>query len=215
MTDQAKMKALSIVGAVCAVLCCAGAVLFPFGSSQTGGGAIAATVNGVAVYESDVTNSIEQQRKGMGLDDEAEWKRYLQESGLTPADVRKQTIDSMVVPELIGQGAAELGVTVDEAKVDEYVAQVRESAENDDEWRRALKEAGFTEDSFRKAVRGMFLEQAVRDSFLSSEASADEASQASREGSAAPDGFTVWVQDLMERADITINDMPADVPYNM
>lgn len=212
MTDQAKMKALSVVGAVCAVLCIAGAVFFPLGQAQDGGNAVAATVNGVAVYENDVTNSIEQQRKGMGLEDEGEWRRYLQESGLTPADVRKQTIDSIIVPELIGQGAAELGVTVDEAKVDEYIALVKDSAENDDEWRRALKEAGFTEESFRKAVRDMFLEQAVRESFLPSEASDGGSSQ---DGTVANDGFSIWVNDLMARADIVVNDMPANVPYNV
>lgn len=218
VADQTKMVVLSIVGAVCAVLFCVAALFFPLGSTQIGAHTVAATVNGTEIYEGDVTSSIEQQRKGMGLEDAGEWKRYLQDSGLTPEDVRKQTIDSIAAPELIKQGASELGITVDEAAVDEYISLVKASAENDEEWRKALEEAGFTEESFRRAVSDMFLEQEVRDHFRATEASGASADSSSSEGGqpqeqAADDAYSEWLQGLWSKADIVINDMPANVPY--
>jgi foldase protein PrsA len=74
---------------------------------------IAATVNGAAIDEADVTREIETRRADMGLSDAVAWERFLESEGMLPDDFRMQVIEEMVDDELIRQGSVELGVGPD------------------------------------------------------------------------------------------------------
>ena len=57
---------------------------------------VAAVVNGVPIYESDVTSGVEALRADLGLTDEAEWEQYLASEGMIVDDFRLQVIDELV-----------------------------------------------------------------------------------------------------------------------
>lgn len=88
---------------------------------------VAATVNGVEIYESDVTGEVESRREDLGLADDAEWQAYLSDRGMLIDDFRMQVVEDMVDNELIRQGASSLGI---EATTESAEAEVRAYFQN-------------------------------------------------------------------------------------
>lgn len=154
MIDSKLFKALATA---CVVATCS----FGLVACQGASGGTAATVNGVAIPEEAVTTNIETIRAQSGLDDEDTWGQYLAAINMTPEDVRKQIIDSLVNNELMKQGAAELGVTVDSAEVDTYVESMKANFDSDKAWEEALSSAGYTDESYRESIEQSLLSQAV------------------------------------------------------
>lgn len=190
MSDHRKMQILSIVGAVCAVAFVIAAVFaFTSPSNQARSRTVAATVNGSPIYEETVTSAIELQREKMGMSDSETWKQFLQAGELTPADVRAQEIDSYVDQELLRQGAGQLGVSVDESQVDEYISSMKAQFDSEDAWKQTLEGSGFTEESYRQAVSDMFLQQSVYAHFQeTAEPSQEETAEAVKYYAAVFDG---------------------------
>ncbi|MBQ9043332.1 MAG: peptidylprolyl isomerase [Eggerthellaceae bacterium] len=129
------------------------------GNAASGG--TAATVNGTAIPESQVTETIQTVRTQSGLDDQDAWGQFLASNSMTPESVREQIIDSLVDQELVKQGTAELGVTVESSEVDTYVESMKANFSDDDAWKKALEEAGFTEESYRESIESSLLQQGV------------------------------------------------------
>ena len=151
------LKALVAVGVV--AVCSFGLFACQNGSSASGG--TAATVNGTAIPEEKVTNTIQTVRSQSGLESEDEWGQFLASNDMTPESVREQIIDSLVNQELVKQGAADLGVKVESSEIDTYVESMKANFDSDDAWKQALSEAGFTEDSYRQSIEESLLSQNV------------------------------------------------------
>lgn len=151
--------AKSIIAAALVAACAFALVACQNGGSSSGGAA--ATVNGTAIPESQVTETIQTVRTQSGLDDQDAWGEFLAANSMTPASVREQIIDSLVDQELVKQGAAELGVTVDASEVDTYVESMKANFNDDAAWKTALEEAGFTEESYRETIESSLLQQGV------------------------------------------------------
>ena len=134
-------------------------------SGNNGGGGVAATVNGTEVKEQKVTDQIENIRKQSGLSDEDQWGQFLVQNDMTPSSVRDQIIDTFVEQELIKQGASELGISVEDSELDEYVDKMKANYDDDEKWKSALEQAGFTEDDYREMIKESLLEQKVGDHF--------------------------------------------------
>lgn len=129
------------------------------GGQQTGG--TAATVNGTAIPENQVTDTIQTVRAQSGLEDTDAWGEFLANNNMTPESVREQILDSLIDQELVNQGAAELGVTVESSEIDTYVESMKANFNDDEAWKKALEEAGFTEDSYRESIQSSLLRQHV------------------------------------------------------
>ena len=142
--------------------------------SSSGSGAAAATVNGVSIPESDITKTIESVRTQSGLDTEEAWGQFLVSNNMTPESVREQIIDSYVNQELIKSGAAELGVSVDSSEVDTYVDSMKANFGDDEAWKEALQQAGFTEESYRESIETSLLQQKISAHFEESAEVTDE-----------------------------------------
>lgn len=157
-------------------------VVFAFGltacsgsnDAAKGDGTVAATVNGTEIYEQTITDYVENVREQMGLTEDAAWGEWLVMYGYTPETIRKDVINSYVQRELISQGADEKGITVDQAKVDEYVNSMKQYYETDEEWQAALESAGMTEDYYRSEIELQLKTQALQESFATDEEPAEE-----------------------------------------
>lgn len=160
------MKKLGIAKVVLAVSMVAACVLgLAACSNSKTESAVAATVNGTPIAEQDVTDQIQSIREQSGLADEDAWGDFLAQSDMTPSSVREQIIDTMASQQLVMQGAADLGVTVESSEVDEYVESMKANYDDDDAWNTALEQAGFTEDSYRKVIEESLYEQKVSEHF--------------------------------------------------
>lgn len=150
------MRTAKIAKLVCATsltfACVCG--LCACGSSSSGGasGGVAATVNGVEISEDTITKQVESVRTQMSVDTEDAWGQWLVQNDYTPAQVREQIIDGYVEQELIRQGAADRGITVDSSTIDEYVNSMKSQYDDDDAWNKALEGAGMTEDEYRQSL---------------------------------------------------------------
>ena len=154
-----KPRFFKAIVAMVVVAACAFGLVACQNNGATGG--TAATVNGNAIPEDEVTNTIQTVRTQSGLETEDTWGEFLASNDMTPQSVREQIIDSLVDQELVKQGASSLDIKVDSSEVDTYVESMKANFDSDEAWNQALSEAGFTEDSYRESIESSLLSQAV------------------------------------------------------
>ena len=143
-------------------------------SNSSSTGQVAATVDGEEIAEQTVTDQIQTIRDQSGLSDQDEWGSFLAQQSMTPSSVREQIIDSLVDQKLLVKGAAELGVTVEDSEIDEYVNQMKANYKDDAAWKSALEQAGFTEDKYREVIKNSLYEQKANEHFQSNAETSDE-----------------------------------------
>lgn len=154
--------ASAVVAGAFAFACCLGLTAC---SGSASGDKVAATVNDTKILESDVTASVEAVRANYGLEDEDSWGKFLAQNGMTPESVRSQMIDSYIDQALAEQGAADKGVTVEDSEVDQYVNQMKANYSSDDAWQSALKDAGFSEKTYRERIKESLITQKLTQTF--------------------------------------------------
>ncbi len=128
---------------------------------------VAATVNGVEIFERDITSTIQTIRDKNGLSDDDAWGKYLSQVGLTPEAVREQIINSYVEEELVKEAISSRGVTVEDSEVEAYVANTRAKFDSDKAWQEALERVGTTEEEYRENIRESLLRNKFIESFAS------------------------------------------------
>lgn len=124
------------------------AALLSLGACSTPA-AVAATVNGTEILEQDITDTIEAMRtQNEQYSDPATWAKALAGSGLTPESLRESVIDSQAQQIIVTQEAEAQGFSVDEATIDETVAQTRTQvgAEDDASWLSILQQYGYKDE---------------------------------------------------------------------
>lgn len=160
------MKKISVVKTVCAAGL-AFACVFGLAACSSGGsgltGGVAATVNGVEISEDDVTRTVESIRESMGVADAEAWAEWMVSNGYTSEQVREEVIDGFVDQEILRQGAAELGVVVDEAEVESYYNEIASQFDSESAWEEALLSAGYASaDEYRETIELSLLSEAVQ-----------------------------------------------------
>ncbi len=130
---------------------------------------LAGTADGVQIEEQTVTDRIQNLRNQAGLTDEEAWGSYLAQQGQTASDVRKQIVEGLIEQELIVKGAKDLGINVEDSEVNEYYDKMKANYKSDDEWNEALSQAGFTQDSYKTAVKDALYQQKVNEHFKEEE----------------------------------------------
>ena len=140
-----RIVAVAAALAVVVVAAVAGFVL-------TGGNGTAATVNGAAIPEAQVTDYVQSLRAARGLEDGAAWRQYLEDTGQSSEGIRDQVLDLMISREVLRQGAADLGIGVTADELADAVQEKRRTYESDAQWQQALAAAGLTEEVYRGEV---------------------------------------------------------------
>lgn len=146
------MKVLKgVLGIICAALLVV--TLFLLGGVNKGV-RTAATVNGKAITEKEVTEQIDVLRKQYGCTDDESWAMLLGQSGLTPEGMREQVIDYKAQIMLVNDAAREQGIEVTDAEIAQQVDQTREAMgySDDASWEEFLASQGFTEAAYDEQV---------------------------------------------------------------
>lgn len=161
------MKKISVAKTVCAasltLACAFGFVGCSSETSYTGG--VAATVNGVEIAEDDVTRTVESVRASIGVTDAESWAEWMTANGYTSELVREEVLDGFIDQEILRQGAAELGITIDDAEIDLYYDQMASQFASEAEWKEALNSAGYaSEDEYRETIELSLLSDAIQSS---------------------------------------------------
>lgn len=139
------------------------------GSGSTGG--VAATVNGTEISEDKVTAAIENIRESKSLTNESAWGEWMAQYGYTPESVRSEILESYINQEVLRQGAAEMGVSVESSEIDSYVDSMKSNYETDEKWQEALQASGLTEEDYRENIELSLLYEDVVESLAVDEAS--------------------------------------------
>lgn len=177
------MKKSHIMRTVCAVGVSAACAWGLAGCTTTGeasdttdvnSGAVAATVDGVDIYENAVSEYIAGLRSQYSLTDEAAWGQYLAQQDSTPAAIRENVIDSFVTRELIRSHAGERDITVESSEVDSQVDQMKKNYESDEKWQEALTKAGMTDQEYREEIELQLLNKHLYESFAVTEEPSEE-----------------------------------------
>lgn len=155
----------TIAGRACSAVI-AGALAVSIALPLTGcsSGAVAATVNGVELSETKVTEYMEQFREANDLTDDTTWAQWMVDNSYDAESIREVAIDYYVELMLIEQEAAANNVVVSDEEVDEAIAEVREYYElDDDEWDEQLDSAGYTEDSYWEYIYYLLLSDILQE----------------------------------------------------
>lgn len=176
------MKTANIMKAVCvaglAATCVWGLAACADGASASGTktytGGVAATVNGTEIPEDEVTGMVESIRSQMSMTDADTWGQWLADNAMTPESVREEMIDSFAQQELIKQGAKEKNISVESSEIDDIVNKTKANYEDDEKWKAALEQAGFTEEKYRENVESQLLQKKLTESFASDEEPSQE-----------------------------------------
>ncbi len=100
--------------------------------------------------EADVTKYITEQTlyKSYGKS-KSQWQQYMSMYGLTSEKFREQCIqDKFQHDEMVRRACEQEGITVDDATVDEHVASFRAKYDTDANYKKALENAGYTEETY-------------------------------------------------------------------
>ena len=176
------MKTANLVKAVCvaglAATCvlglaaCAASEDKPAAEGYTGG--VAATVNGTEIPEDTITAQIQMIRAQMSVDTEDAWGAWLAENGYTPETVREQIISGYVDQELVRQGAAQKGVTVEDDDIEAVLNATKAQYDSEEAWEQALKQSGTTEEDYRHNLEQQILVRNLYATFATNEEPSEE-----------------------------------------
>lgn len=176
------MKTANLVKAVCvaglAATCvlglaaCAASEDKPAAEGYTGG--VAATVNGTEIPEDTITAQIQMIRAQMSVDTEDAWGAWLAENGYTPETVREQIISGYADQELVRQGAAQKGVTVEDDDIEAVLNATKAQYDSKEAWEQALKQSGTTEDDYRHNLEQQILVRNLYATFATNEEPSEE-----------------------------------------
>jgi FKBP-type peptidyl-prolyl cis-trans isomerase (trigger factor) len=135
------------------VLLIAGAAYYVFtsgmvpGLSQTGAGAVLASVNGAPITQADITERLSHAKTGLDA------------QGVNPDDpvtrdiLQKQALEEIINETLVLADAEDRGIAVTESEVDAQYTTVRGRFATDEEFQAELSKNNFTEATLRENVR--------------------------------------------------------------
>lgn len=117
--------------------------------------AVAATVNGTEVLESDVSDYITTLRSSYGYESDEDWANFLASAGYSAETLREDIIKNYYAQMIVvRQAAEEAGITVDSTAVDNEIASIRSAYgyESDEDWASILESSGYTEEQYRSDI---------------------------------------------------------------
>ncbi|MBP5313461.1 MAG: peptidylprolyl isomerase [Eggerthellaceae bacterium] len=126
---------------------------------------VAATVNGVPVMESTVTDFITSIRTSSGYEDDSIWALWLYIYGYTPETLRNEVVHYFIDRLLVIQYAKANGLAPDEEAINSYVNTMKSYYESEEAWQAALATAGYTEQTYRDAIEYSQCYEAVFETF--------------------------------------------------
>lgn len=211
------------------------------GSDLTGG--IAATVDGVAIGENDVTVYVAQVRKQQQVEDDDAWGEWLVGNGLTPETLRTAVINQLVSRKLVEKAIEEEGVSAPAEEVENYIAQVIEQEGGEEAFAKTLSEQGMTMDEVRQNVELAYAEQALAEKIAGDVEATDEeilemmklyypdivgedaktldgvdegmvdSFRESLKQQKIGEAYSAWMSERQSNAKIEVVDMPEGLPY--
>lgn len=114
------------------------------------------------LYEDDVTEYVQSNRKRMGITDDDSWRKWLEKNNLTVADVRTQTIDYFVHMHILERECKRLGIEVTEKDIDRDIQDTKGAyGYTDDEWAEQLASRGYDDKSYRDDVHDRLLSKSL------------------------------------------------------
>jgi foldase protein PrsA len=124
---------------------------------------VAAVVDGTVITQRDANDAVALYRSSHGLADDDVWAAYLAENGLTERAVRIELVRDLVDDELLGRRAEELGIEVTDDDVSAAISEVEGLYPSHESFLSALSANGYTESTYRDAVRRRLVRAALCD----------------------------------------------------
>ena len=151
-----------------------GAVGGESSSSATSSSGVAATVNGVAISEDEITKYVMDFRTAQGLSDDDSWGNWMVSYGYDPETLRSDTVEYFINRQLVKQAIAEEGIEVAESEIDDYIASITEQVGGQSAFEEALEMEGLTLDAYREEVLFSLQQQALAKKVASDGAEVDD-----------------------------------------
>ncbi len=182
-------------------------------SSNTQEEAIAATVNGQTILESEVTAYIEGFRAlNTAYEPNDNWANYLTSAGFTAKSLREYLLNEKFIPELlIRQSCEQLNISVAAETLDAIIedTQAVYSDHYGDSWASVLSAYGYDESSWRDAQELELLREQLKYQVFTEE-------QYERWDEETLDTkFENWLAKITKQSEIEITAMPEGLSYDV
>lgn len=205
-------------------------------------GGVATTINGVEIGENDVTAFITAFRTTQGFESDDAWGQWLVDNSYTPETLRLDVIEYLTTNELFAQAAEEQGVEVSEADIDAQVSGIIEQVGGEEAFHEVLAMQGISEESYRENIATVLLQEKLIDkvtaddemlsddvvlemmkAYFPDEVPADAESLEGLDPALVDSmrswlkqqAFSGWMDQYRQGSDITVNDMPENLPYDI
>lgn len=137
--------------------------------------AVAATVNGENIYEQTITDYIQNMRETNDLTDDNTWAQWLVDNGYDVDSIRDNAIDYYVKQKVIEQDAKKHDIEVSDDDVNSQLDEIKGYySYSDDDFKSALKSAGYTEDSYKEYVKSSMLQEKLMNAVITDVDPTDE-----------------------------------------
>ncbi len=171
-------------------------------SGATDDSPVAATVNGVEIRESVITDYVTQFRLDSDLIEDAAWVSWMQYNEWDPEIVRSEVVNYYIDLELKKQLCAEYEVKITPEEIEEALDEVKAEFESEEAYLEALDASGVTEEEYREgALREQVEDEKLREVLLGSESDSE--------------AWEEYFDGLRSGAEIVRADMPKGLPYDI
>ncbi len=136
--------------------------------------AVAAVVNAVVITWDDVDTRVTLARTSQGLTDDRSYADYLKGSGLTEADMVRQALRDLIDVVLINEAVETMGLDLDEEEVEQSIADLESRYPSHKAFVQAIEAAGYSEASYKAAVRASAAETKLREAISANVEPTDE-----------------------------------------
>lgn len=121
------------------------------------------TVNGQKITNKDIDRQMNALKTQYHLNTDDQWKQFLIDQKMSESDLTKQIEDKLINLELIKDEAEKEKITVDEKELDKQIEHIKSNYPNQSAWHNALVASGYTEQSYRDAVKVSILSQKLHE----------------------------------------------------
>ena len=140
---------------------------------------VAATVDGVAIDEEDVTSYIEGFRsEDSDRETDTGWAQYLSSNGYTSESFRTYVLETVFIPDLVVKIKAEKkGISVTDDDLDSLIAAEKEHYEElygADSWNGVLASYGYDEQTWRESETTRLLRSKLKDLVINEQQPTDQ-----------------------------------------
>ncbi|MDO5044291.1 MAG: peptidylprolyl isomerase [Coriobacteriia bacterium] len=129
---------------------------------------VLASINDENITSSQIDREVLAIKRAYSIQNDDQWNDFLVNQKLSDEELRKNILNGLVNSTLIKQAAEDQNIIVEDADVDQSITALKSNYPDENSWEEALHASGYTEESYREAVKSTLVAQRLQKSLSAS-----------------------------------------------